>query len=169
MAASLSIVALAAATHPVYLFGVDRAQPATLPPLLDAGWEGFPGTPLALIAVSVVTSAAVALFGRLDTIRAGATVVSSLVILLAATWLWEGFARIQSGTAEAALPVTGAVFATIGAIVMMSVGSYLWSFQRARTARPSTPAPRRHREASTPTPRAPFQPPARASAPAHSR
>ena len=147
-----AVLSLAAASYPWYLFGVDRVQPTTLVQLLDAGWEGFPGTPLTMIAIAAVTSVTASLVRSLETIRAGVAVASGLVTLLAATWLSEGFARIQSDTADAAPPATGAVLATIGAIVMIAVGFYLWSFQRARTARRATPAPRSHGAEGRPEP-----------------
>ena len=149
------------------MFGVDWDQTTTLAQLLNAGWAGSPGTPLVLIAVSAVTAVTVSLVRRLDTIRAGAAIAFGLVTLLASTWLWEGFSRIQSGAAVAPLPVTGAVLAAIGAFVMIAVGFYLWSFQRARTARPAIPEPRSPgaeetatsgAEESNPEPAEPVQP-----------
>ena len=139
-----AVLSLAAAAYPWYMWGEVQAQPTTLSQLLDVGWKGFPGTPLTMIAIAAVTSTTVSVVGGLATIRAAVSVISGLVTLLSATWLWEGFSRTQSDSADPTLPITGAVLAMIGAIVMIAVGSYLWSFQRARTARRATPAPHSH-------------------------
>ena len=127
-----AVLSLAAASYPWYMLGGDEAQPATLSQLLDVGWKGFPGAPLTMIAIAAVTSAIVSLIRSLDTIRAPVSVISGLVTLLSATWLWEGLSRIQSDTADSTLPITGAVLAAIGAIVMIAVGFYLGTSQRAR-------------------------------------
>ena len=113
------------------MFGGQGEGEATLSQLLEAGWRWFPGTPLALIAVSAVTSTLVSMVRGWNQVRPAVAVGSGLVTLFAATWLGEGFARTESGTTAAGLPATGAVLATIGAIVVISVG--LWSYQRART------------------------------------
>ena len=113
------------------MFGGQVEGEATLSQLLEAGWRWFPGTPLALIAVSAVTSTLVSMVRGWNQVRPAVAVGSGLVTLFAATWLGEGFARTESGTTAAGLPATGAVLATIGAIVVISVG--LWSYQRART------------------------------------
>ena len=127
-----AVLSLAAASYPWYMLGGDQAQPTTLSQLLDVGWKGFPGMPLTMIAIAAVTSTMVSLIGSLDTIRAAVSVISGLVTLLSATWLWEGFSRIQSDAADPTLPITGAVLAAIGAIVMIAVGFYLSSSRRAR-------------------------------------
>ena len=139
-----AVLSLAAASYPWYMFGIDPAQPATLSQLLDVGWKGFPGTPLTMIVIAAVTSTMVSLVGSLATMRAAVSVISGLVTLFSATWLGEGFSRIQPDTPDPTLPITGAVLVTIGAIVMITVGFYLWSFQRARTTRRATPGPRSH-------------------------
>ena len=126
-----AILSLAAASYPWYLFGNATETSSTLSELLALGWRWFPGTPLALIAVSAVTSTLVSMVRGWNTMRPAVAVGSGLVTLFAATWLGEGLTRTELGTTDVGLPATGAVLATIGAIVMISVG--LWSFQRSRT------------------------------------
>ena len=125
-----AILSLAAASYPWYLFGNPTATGSTLSEVLEIGWRWFPGAPLALIAVSAVTSTLVSMVRGWNTARPAVAVGSGLVTLLAATWLGEGLTRTEAGTAGGGLPATGAVLATIGAIVVISVG--LWSFQRSR-------------------------------------
>ena len=126
-----AILSLAAAAYPWYLFGNPTATGSTLSEVLELGWRWFPGAPLTLIAISAVTSTLVSMVRGWNTARPMVAVGSGLVTLLAATWLGEGLTRTEQGTADAGLPATGAVLATIGAIVVISVG--LWSFQRSRT------------------------------------
>ena len=126
-----AILSLAAAAYPWYLFGDPTATGSTLSEVLEVGWRWFPGAPLALIAISAVTSTLVSMVRGWNTARPAVAVGSGLVTLLAATWLGEGLTRTELGTTDAGLPATGAVLATIGAIIVISVG--LWSFQRSRT------------------------------------
>ena len=126
-----AILSLAAAAYPWYLFGDPTESGSTLSELLEVGWRWFPGTPLALIAISAVTSTLVSMVRGWNTARPVVAVGSGLVTLLAATWLGEGLTRTELGTTDAGLPATGAVMATIGAIVVISVG--LWTYQRSRT------------------------------------
>ena len=126
-----AILSLAAAAYPWYLFGGQTETGSTLSELLALGWRWFPGMPLALIAISAVTSTLVSMVRGWNTVRPGVAVGSGLVTLFSATWLGEGLTRTEMGTGGAELPATGAVLATIGAIVVISVG--LWSYQRART------------------------------------
>ncbi len=126
-----AILSLAAASYPWYLLGNPTETGSTLSELLSLGWRWFPGMPLALIAVSAVISTVVSMVRGWNTVRPAVAVGSGLVTLLAATWLGEGLTRTELGTTDAGLPATGAVLATIGAIVVISVG--LWSYQRSRT------------------------------------
>ncbi len=133
-----AILSLAAAAYPWYLFGDPTAAGSTLSEVLEVGWRWFPGAPLALIAVSAVTSTLVSMVRGWNTARPAVAVGSGLVTLLAATWLGEGLTRTELGTTDVGLPATGAVLATIGAIVVISVG--LWSFQRSRTSSGGRPS-----------------------------
>ena len=125
-----AILSLAAASYPWYAFGAAVDQEATLSGLLGAGWQWFPGAPLALIAVSAVTSTLVSLVRGWSRVRPAMAVGSGLVTLFSATWLGEGFVRTQSDVTAASFPATGAVLATIGGIVLITVG--LWSYQQLR-------------------------------------
>lgn len=131
-----AIVSLAAAAYPWYLFGGDQAQPTTLSELLEIGWRGFPGTPLALIVMSALVSTTVSLAPSLASIRAPTAVLTGLVTLASASWLGEGIARLQSGAADATLPITGTVLQTIGAIVLIATGLWSAHVQRVRSASP---------------------------------
>ena len=125
-----AILSLAAASYPWYLLGGQSEGASTLSELLESGWRGFPGTPLALIAISAITSTLVSMVPGWNRVRPGVAVGSGLVTLFSATWLWEGLPT-ETGTTGAGLPATGAVLATIGAIIIITVA--LWSIQRART------------------------------------
>ncbi len=129
-----AIVSFAAAAYPWYLFGIDQSQPTTLSELLEVGWSGFPGVPLALIAISALLSATVSLVPGLNSIRAPAIVLSGLVTLASASWLGAGIERLQSGSVDSTLPITGAVLQSIGAIVLIATGGWLLQIQVAKGA-----------------------------------
>ena len=142
-----AVLSLAAAAYPWYLFGgieAGPAQQATITQLLEAGWRGFPGVPLTLIAIAAVTSTMVSVLKELETVRAAVAVVSGLVTLLSATWLSYGFARMQAPGSGPAVPLTGVILVTIGAIVVLTAGLYLWNRQRtaARSESSAGPTPR---------------------------
>ena len=133
-----AIISLAASAYPWYLFGSDQGQPATLSELLEVGWRVFPGTPLVLIVISAIVSTTASLAHGLHSVRGPAAVFSGLVTLLSATWLGGGIARLQSGPADSALPITGATLQTIGAIVLIATGLWLWRMQ-TNSEGPSAP------------------------------
>ena len=126
-----AILSLAAASYPWYAFGAAVDQETTLSGLLGAGWKWFPGAPLALIAVSAVTSTLASLVRGWSRARPAMAIGSGLVTLFSATWLGEGFIGTQSDVTGASFPATGAVLATIGGIVVITVG--LWSYQQLHT------------------------------------
>ena len=132
-----AIISLAAAAYPWYVFGGDQGQPTTLSELLEIGWRGFPGTPLALIVISGIVSTTAGLVHGLHKIRAPTVVFSGLVTLMSATWLGEGLARLQSGSVDSTLPITGAILQTIGAIVLITTGLWVWRTQTTIGAWPS--------------------------------
>ena len=124
-----AIISVATAAYPWYLFGDDQSELTTISELLEVGWRGFPGTPLALIVISAIVSITASLVHGLNNIRAPTVVVSGLVTLMSATWLGEGIARLQSGSVDSTLPITGAILQTIGAIVLITTGLWLWNIQ----------------------------------------
>ena len=139
-----AITALAAAAYPWYSFGGDQAQATTLSELLEFGWRGFPGIPLALIVTAAIASTTAMLMPTLASIRAPTVVVSGLVTLISASWLSEGITRLQSGSIDSTLPVTGAMLQTIGAIVLIATGFWLARTQATSGAFPkggSAPSP----------------------------
>ena len=129
-----AITALAAAAYPWYSFGGDQAQATTLSELLEFGWRGFPGIPLALIVTAAIASTTAMLVPGLASIRAPTVVVSGLVTLVSASWLSEGIARFQSGSVDSTLPITGAMLQTIGAIVLIATGFWLGRTQATKNA-----------------------------------
>ena len=131
-----AITALAAAAYPWYSFGGDQAQATTLSELLEFGWRGFPGIPLALIVTAAIASTTAMLVPGLASIRAPTVVVSGLVTLVSASWLSEGIARFQSGSVDSTLPITGAMLQTIGAIVLIATGFWLGRTQATNRASP---------------------------------
>ena len=131
-----AIISVAAAAYPWYLFGDDQGQVATISELLEVGWRGFPGTPLTLIVISAIVSTTASMVHSLNNIRAPTVVFSGLVTLLSATWLGEGIARLQSGSVDSTLPITGVILQTIGAIVLITTGLWLWNIQATRRASP---------------------------------
>ncbi len=137
-----AVLSLAAAAYPWYLFGGFAAGPehrTTLSQLLEAGWEGFPGVPLTLIAIAAVTSTMVSVLKELEAVRPAVAVVSGLVTLISATWLSEGFERMQTPGSDQAIPITGGILVTIGAIVVLTSGLYLWNYQRTRASLQTPP------------------------------
>ena len=137
-----AVLSLAAAAYPWYLFGgfeVGPEQQATITHLLEAGWRGFPGVPLTLIVIAAMASTMVSVLKELETVRAAVAVVSGLVTLLSALWLSQGLARMQAPGSGPAVPLTGAILVTIGAIVVLTAGLYLWNRQRIRTSSQSPP------------------------------
>lgn len=129
-----AITALAAAAYPWYSFGGDQAQATTLSELLELGWRGFPGIPLALIVTAAIASTTAMLMPGLASIRAPTVVVSGLVTLVSASWLSEGIARFQPGSVDSTLPITGAMLQTIGAIVLIATGFWLGRTQATKNA-----------------------------------
>ncbi|MCH6552386.1 MAG: zinc ribbon domain-containing protein [Planctomycetes bacterium] len=139
-----AVLSLAAAAYPWYLFGGFEASPeqrATIAQLLEAGWRGFPGVPLTLIAIAAVTSTMVSVLKELEAVRPAVAVASGVVTLLSALWLSQGFERMQTSGPGQAMPLTGSILVTIGAIVVLTAGLYLWNHQRTR-APSQSPAPR---------------------------
>ena len=127
-----AVLALATASYPWYAFGDGQAGSSTLFQLLEGDWNGFPGLPLALIAVAAVKSALVSMVPHLAASRAVIIVSAGVVALLSAAWLSQGFAQMQAGVAGVAEAATGATLVTIGGIVVISAELYLWNFQRTR-------------------------------------
>ena len=139
-----AITALAAAVYPWYLFGDPTATGSTLSEVLEVGWRGFPGIPLALIVTAAIASTTVMLLPVLASARAPIVVVSGLVTLISASWLSEGITRLQSGSVDSTLPITGAMLQTIGAIVLIATGFWLGRTQATGGAFPedgSAPSP----------------------------
>ncbi len=139
-----AVLSLAAAAYPWYLFGGFEASPeqrATIAQLLEAGWRGFPGVPLTLIAIAAVTSTMVSVLKELEAVRPAVAVASGVVTLLSALWLSQGFERMQTSGPGQAMPLTGSILVTIGAIVVLTAGLYLWNRQRTR-APSQSPTPR---------------------------
>ena len=122
-----AIISGSAAAYPWYLFGDSQSQLATISELLEVGWRGFPGTPLALVVISAIVSTTTSLVLGLNKVRAPTVVFSGLVTLMSATWLGEGLARLQPGFVDSTLPITGAILQTIGAIVLITTGLWLWN------------------------------------------
>ena len=131
-----AITALAAAAYPWYLLGGDQSQVTTLSELAEFGWRGFPGFPLALIVTAAIASTTVMLLPGLASTRAPTVVVSGLVTLVSASWLSEGITRLQSGSVDSTLPITGAMLQTIGAIVLIATGFWLGRTQATKSASP---------------------------------
>ena len=131
-----AITALAAAVYPWYLFGDPTATGSTLSEVLEVGWRGFPGIPLALIVTAAIASTTVMLLPVLASARAPIVVVSGLVTLISASWLSEGITRLQSGSVDSTLPITGAMLQTIGAIVLIATGFWLGRAQATKSASP---------------------------------
>ncbi len=129
-----AITALAAAAYPWYLFGGDQGQATTLSELAEVGWRGFPGTPLALILIAAIAATTATLFPRLGSLRAPTVVASGLVTLVSAGWLAEGITRLQSGSVDSTLPITGATLQTIGAMVLIAAGFWLGRTQANKGA-----------------------------------
>ena len=138
-----AVLSLAAAAYPWYMLGGVEPGPeqrATIAQLLEAGWRGFPGVPLTLIAIAAVTSTMVSVLKELATVRPAVAVLSGLVMLLSAGWLSQGLGRMQTAASDPWTPATGAILVAIGAIVLLAAGLYPWGHQRAeRLSQASAP------------------------------
>lgn len=138
-----AVLSLAAAAYPWYMLGgveIAPEQQATIAQLLEAGWRGFPGVPLMLVATAAVVSMMVSVLKELETVRPAVAVVSGLVMLLSAAWLSKGFELMRTTGSAPAMPDTGSILVAIGAIVLLAVGLSLWS--RPRPERPARSSPR---------------------------
>ena len=128
-----AVLALATASYPWYAFGDGHAASSTLFQLMEAGWSGFPGLPLALIAIAAVKSALVSMVPNLGDARAVIIVSAGVVALLSAAWLSQGLPQMEASGTGVAEAATGATLVTIGGIVVISAELYLWNFQRRKT------------------------------------
>ena len=124
-----AILALGSAAFPWYLFGAtEQSDEQTLFKVLEEGWEWYPGVPLTIIALSAVLSSLLAILGGPSRYRPIAAVALGLVTLFSAAWLWQGSPSTDTGiSVGAALPGTGAMLTTMGAIVL--VATLLWMFR----------------------------------------
>jgi len=124
-----AILALGSIAFPWYLFGATQASEGqSLSNILETGWQWFPGVPLILIAVSTIASSLAGLLGSLARARPIVAVVAGMVTLIAATWLWQGYSGPTDGSELDALgPTTGAMLATVGAIVLVAAGLWMRS------------------------------------------
>ena len=124
-----AILALGSIAFPWYLFGATQSSEGqSLSNILETGWQWFPGVPLILIAASTIASTLAGLLGSLARARPIVAVVAGMVTLIAATWLWQGYSGPADGSeADALGPTTGAMLATVGAIVLVAAGLWMRS------------------------------------------
>ena len=124
-----AILALGSIAFPWYLFGATQSSEGqSLSNILETGWQWFPGVPLILIAISTIMSTLAGVLNSLARVRPIVAVVAGMVTLIAATWLWQGYSGPADGSGSDALgPTTGAMLATIGAIVLVAAGLWMRS------------------------------------------
>ena len=125
-----AILALGSIAFPWYLFGATQgSEEQSLFNILESGWRWFPGVPLVLIALSTIVSTLGAMLPTLTRARPFIAVGAGMVTLVSATWLWQGYSTptIESDVLG---PTTGAMLATIGAIVLVAAG--LWMLRSLR-------------------------------------
>ena len=119
-----AVLALGSIAFPWYLFGATQgSEEQSLSNILESGWRWFPGVPLVLIALSTITSTLGALVPALTRIRPFVAVAAGMVTLVSATWLWQGYGA-PTVESDVLGPTTGAMLATVGAIVLVAAG--LW-------------------------------------------
>ena len=126
-----AVLALGSIAFPWYLFGATQgSEEQSLSNILESGWRWFPGVPLVLIALSTIISTLGALVPTLTRARPFVAVVAGMVTLVSATWLWQGYSApaVESDVLE---PTTGAMLATVGAIILVAAG--LWMLRSLRS------------------------------------
>ena len=133
-----AVLSLAVAVYPWYVFdgAALSQQQASLFQLLAEGWAGFPGIPLMAIVIASVTASAVC------SVCPPVAALSGSVTLLSGVWLGTGPAGDPTAL------TTGAVLATIGAIIVIVGGLYVWNVQRTKTPMDHTNVVGRARQAT---------------------
>lgn len=122
-----AVVALASVAYPWFIFGSSPAnspETITLSTNLSQRPQWFPGAPLIAIALSVVCSTFTNIIERWSKVRPYVSILSGLLILFSAAWLWQGYQPATSrvtktpipGEMSAALVVIGGIIITVGGL-----------------------------------------------------
>ena len=120
-----AILAAATVAFPWYLLGDDAAAESaaiSVSDQIEAGWSLFPGLPLVLILVSASVSTIIAVLSHYRSISPLASIISGLVSLITAIWLWQGLVidTPRPGDIEFTpmLATIGAIIALVGGALM---------------------------------------------------
>ena len=91
-------------------------NPASLRQQLDSGWDLFPGVPLMLITLSASMSTFLAILANNGRSYPVISILTGLLTLVSATWLWSGVVVSSGSTSDTELTP---MLATVGAIILM--------------------------------------------------
>ena len=114
-----AVLAVASVAYPWYIIGDPAeviASPVSIREQLDTGWDLFPGLPLLLITLSASVSTFLAIMANNGRPYPVISVLTGLLTLVSATWLWSGVVLNDSSTSDTELTP---MLATIGAIILM--------------------------------------------------
>lgn len=114
-----AVLAIASVAYPWYIIG-DPADvienPVSIRQQFDSGWDLFPGLPLMLITLSASLSTFLAILANNGRSYPVVSVLTGLLTLVAATWLWSGVVVSSTSTSDTELTP---MLATVGAIILM--------------------------------------------------
>ena len=114
-----AVLAIASVAYPWYIIG-DPAEvienPVSLRQQLDSGWDLFPGVPLMLITLSASMSTFLAILANNGRSYPVVSILTGLLTLVSATWLWSGVVVNSASTSDTELTP---MLATVGAIILM--------------------------------------------------
>ncbi len=114
-----AVLAVASVAYPWYIIGDPTAvieNPVSLQQQLDAGWDLLPGLPLLLITLTASMSTFLAILANNGKSYPVISVLTGLMTLVSATWLWSGVVVSSASTSDTELTP---MLATIGAIILM--------------------------------------------------
>ena len=109
-----AVLAVASVAYPWYIIG-DPADvienPVSIEQQLEVGWDMFPGLPLLLITLAASMSTFLAILANNGRAYPVVSILTGLLTLVSATWLWSGVVVNSASTSDTELtpmlPSTG--------------------------------------------------------------